>query len=194
MAGALQDFDVKVAGRAALDLGSHEGGFADSLLQAGAASVTAVDTAYGILNWNIRNDERVIVMERTNALKASFDRVFDIITIDLGWTPQKLILPRALEWAAPGADVLSLVKPQYEWHEPPGEFDGVVAAADALPDILKELLEDLHGEGVFVSAISASPLPGKKGNREFFCLLTTRRRAGGGDLETMIARAITQVY
>ena len=90
--------------------------------------------------------------------------------------------------------LIALVKPQYEWHEPPGDFDGVVAAADALPDILKKLLEDLHGEGVFASAVSASPLPGTKGNREFFCLLTTRRREAAGDLETMIARAITQVY
>jgi 23S rRNA (cytidine1920-2'-O)/16S rRNA (cytidine1409-2'-O)-methyltransferase len=90
--------------------------------------------------------------------------------------------------------LIALVKPQYEWHETPADFDGLVKPRPALTEILKKLLQDLHGEGVFVSKIAASRLPGKKGNREFFCLVTTHRDGTGEDLERMIAQAVDQLH
>jgi 23S rRNA (cytidine1920-2'-O)/16S rRNA (cytidine1409-2'-O)-methyltransferase len=90
--------------------------------------------------------------------------------------------------------LIALVKPQYEWRGPPADFDGVVTGRPALPGILKELLQDLQKEGAFVSRIAASQLTGRKGNREFFCLLNAVRPEGGGDLESMIAQAVEQLY
>ncbi len=96
---ALDEFHVDVTGLACADLGCSTGGFTDCLLQAGAAKVFAVDTAYGELAWKLRKDPRVVVMERTNALHAPppEDRV-DLVVVDLGWTPQKAVIPVALKW------------------------------------------------------------------------------------------------
>jgi len=164
--GAIKHFGVAVAGRDALDLGSHKGGFADCLLRFGARTVTVVDTAYGVLDYKLREDERVIVHERTNALTARFDRTWDIITIDLGWTPQRLILPRAMLWAAPGAHVLSLVKPQYEAEKK--QLRRGVVPEEQLEPILRQTLEDLARCGIEPAGFMRSPVPGRGGNVEFF--------------------------
>jgi len=164
--GALRHFGVQVAGRDALDLGTHKGGFADCLLSFGAASLTVVDTAYGILDWKIRNDPRVTVLERTNALTARMEGPFDLITIDLGWTPQRLILPRALEWAGPRADVLSLVKPQYE--TAPSRLKRGVLPPDKAEETLLGTIDILERMGVHIEGWVRSCLPGKAGNTEYF--------------------------
>ena len=164
--GAIKHFGITVSGRDALDLGSHEGGFADCLLRFGARTVTTVDTAYGILDYKLRTDERVIIHERTNALKARFDRTWEIITIDLGWTPQRLILPRALRWAAPGADVLSLVKPQYEAEKK--QLRRGVVPEKLLETILRQTFEEIARLDIKPVGSMRSPLRGSGGNTEFF--------------------------
>src|SRR5690606_889075 len=119
---ALETFGISVQVKTCADFGCSTGGFVDVLLRRGAARVFAVDTAYGQLDYRLRVDPRVVVMERTNALHAVLperhaDAKIDAISIDLGWTPQDKAIPAALRWLRtddPDARIVSLVKPQYE--------------------------------------------------------------------------------
>jgi 23S rRNA (cytidine1920-2'-O)/16S rRNA (cytidine1409-2'-O)-methyltransferase len=115
---ALDVFAIDVRGFACVDLGCSTGGFTDCLVQAGAACVVAVDTAYGELAWKLRQDPRVVVMERTNALHAvppqELNGGVDLAVADIGWTPQRLVIPAALKWLKPGGRIITLIKPHYE--------------------------------------------------------------------------------
>lgn len=122
---ALTHFQLNTQGLTAADFGCSTGGFTDCLLQHGAAKVYALDTAYGILAWKLRNDKRIIVMERTNCLHApppsevSAHGGVDLIVIDASWTPQRLVIPAALTWLkhSPDARIISLIKPHYEYKD-----------------------------------------------------------------------------
>jgi len=163
---ALRRFHVEAAGKAAADLGSHIGGFVDCLLQNGAARVYSVDTSYGTLAWKLRQDARVVVMERVNALHVELPEKVDLITIDVGWTRQHLILPHAVALAKSGGTVLSLLKPQYE--AKPGEVTRGVLAPERARELAERVIENLGTIGVRVAEWAESPIEGGKGNREFF--------------------------
>jgi 23S rRNA (cytidine1920-2'-O)/16S rRNA (cytidine1409-2'-O)-methyltransferase len=183
---ALDFFGIDPAGAPCADLGCHVGGFTDCLLKAGAASVFAVDTGYGVLDYRLRVDPRVTVMERTNALHAEppRDRAVRIVVIDLGWTPQRLCLPVAARWAAtggPGARVLTLIKPQYEAREvlggaPPGVLEESVSW-----DVARAVVARIPAMGFTVLGFTRSPIQGgqtrgvRTGNTEFFALLAPTR-------------------
>ena len=111
---ALRHFAVDVAACVCADLGSHVGGFVDCLLRRGAVRVYSVDTAYGILAWKLRKDPRVTVLERTNAMHLTLPETIELITVDVGWTPQSKILPNVAPMLASDARVITLVKPHYE--------------------------------------------------------------------------------
>src|SRR5215218_2583008 len=100
---ALDHFKIEVAGRTCADLGSNVGGFVDCLLQRGAARVYAVEKGYGVLEWKLRKDSRVVVMERTNAMHVELPEPVSLVTIDVAWTKQKHILPAARRVLAPRA-------------------------------------------------------------------------------------------
>src|ERR1700676_2934171 len=110
---ALTAFALDVRALTCADLGSNTGGFVDCLLQRGAARVYAIDTGYGALDWKLRKDPRVIVMERTNAMHAELPEEEDLITLDASWTRQRHILPAARRMAADDAIVVTLIKPHY---------------------------------------------------------------------------------
>lgn len=114
LAAALETFDISVDGATAADLGAASGGFVDVLLRRGARHVYAVEKGYGRLDWNLRNDNRVTVLERADATRVHLPEMCDIATIDVGFTRQTAILPHALELVRPGAPIVSLLKPQYE--------------------------------------------------------------------------------
>lgn len=99
-------------------MGASTGGFTDCLLQHGAAKVYAVDTAYGILDWRLRQNSRVVVMERTNVLHLELPEPVGLVTIDVGWTPQRLILPRAFFLVKSSGRIITLIKPHYEARKP----------------------------------------------------------------------------
>ena len=101
LAAALDRFGLDVTGLVCADLGSHVGGFVDCLLRRGAARVHSVDTAYGTLAWKLRRDSRVVVYERTNAMHVSLPEPVDLVTIDVGWTPQVRILPNVARLVTP---------------------------------------------------------------------------------------------
>lgn len=183
---ALTRFEVDVTGLRCADLGCSTGGFTDCLLQAGAARVTSIDTAYGQFAWKLRNDQRVRLRERTNALHAtpasSDDRV-DLVVIDLGWTPQRLCLPVAMKWLRPTdelttpARIISLIKPHYEL-EPSekGLLTRGVLAAEEGERVTRRVLELMPSLGLRVLGCVRSPIDGsaekKQGNAEWLALLT----------------------
>lgn len=165
LAAGLAAFQIDVAGLDCLDLGCHIGGFVDCLLQRGAARVTAVDPGYGVLHTRLRTDPRVVVCERTNALKYVSPALVDLVTIDAGWTPQRLILPAARRCVKPDGRVISLVKPQYEC---PAEWrPGGVVIAERLSAVLDLVRSDLRALRWAVIGEIMSPIAGHGGNREF---------------------------
>jgi 23S rRNA (cytidine1920-2'-O)/16S rRNA (cytidine1409-2'-O)-methyltransferase len=111
---ALATFAIDVAGKTCADLGSNTGGFTDCMLKRGASKVYAIDTGYGVLDWKLRKDPRVVVMERTNAMHAVLPEPVSIVTIDVAWTKQQHILPAARRMVSDDGDVISLIKPHYE--------------------------------------------------------------------------------
>jgi 23S rRNA (cytidine1920-2'-O)/16S rRNA (cytidine1409-2'-O)-methyltransferase len=161
---ALRAFGIQVAGATAADLGSHQGGFVDCLLQHGAGRVYSVDTSYGTLAWTLRQDPRVVVMERTNALHVELPEAVDLVTIDVAWTRQELILPHALELVRPSGAVLSLLKPQYE----AGRDRAGVLTPEEARSVAGQVVERLRANGVSVAEWAESPVKGGKGNTEFF--------------------------
>src|SRR3954447_21032229 len=129
---ALAEFNLNVTGLVCADLGSNTGGFVDCLLQRGAAKVYAIDTGYGALEWKLRKDPRVVVMERTNAIHATLLEPVQLITIDVAWTRQRIILPAAARMLGGGDDgaVVTLIKPHYEAN--PSLLRGGVLPAEQL--------------------------------------------------------------
>lgn len=176
---ALDHFHIDPAGLVCADLGASTGGFTDCLLRAGAARVYAVDTAYGQLAWKLRNDPRVVVMERTNALHAEppADGV-DLAVIDLGWTRQSLAVPAAVRWLRPGGRIITLIKPHYEIDR--ADF-ARLARHGVLPDdeaerIVNQVVHGLRAAGHAVAALTRSPVRGgskrSTGNAEWLALIT----------------------
>jgi 23S rRNA (cytidine1920-2'-O)/16S rRNA (cytidine1409-2'-O)-methyltransferase len=172
---ALDTFGVDPRGLACADLGCNVGGFADCLLRAGASRVYAVDTGYGVLAWSLRNDARVVVMERTNALHAAPPvGGVDLVVIDLGWTPQRLCIPAALRWLRAGGAgrIITLIKPQYEQA---GPRRAAVLDDEKAAQIVAGVLGAMPALGVRVLAHAPSPIrggaSGRAGNPEHLALL-----------------------
>lgn len=165
---ALDAFEISVAGLVCADFGCNVGGFVDCLLQRGAAKVYAVDTGYGALAWKLRKDPRVVVMERTNALHAEPPEAVDLVTVDVAWTPQRLILPAAARWLRPGGSVVSLLKPHYEASAAqPGRAKAHVLSAEQACRQCLATTSQLAEMGWRLRALCESPLAGGGGNVEF---------------------------
>jgi 23S rRNA (cytidine1920-2'-O)/16S rRNA (cytidine1409-2'-O)-methyltransferase len=173
---ALSHFDLAVTGKTCADFGSNTGGFVDCLLRRGAARIYAIDTGYGALDWKLRNDPRVIVMERTNAIHVSLPAPVQLVTIDVAWTKQRVILPPAMRVLAPDGQVVTLIKPHYE--APPKLLRKGVLPADELPGILKKVNNDIRATGFEIVGSVPSPIKGAKGNVEMLAHLVRARPAG----------------
>jgi len=170
---ALGAFGINPTGWICADLGSHQGGFVDCLLQHGAAKVYSVDTAYGTLAWKLRKDPRVVVMERTNAMHVTLPEPVDLVTIDVGWTQQRHVLPAAAKLLKPGAPILSLVKPQYEAGEEERK-DGVVPEQNLEP-VLARVRMHIDAAGLAIRGEVRSPILGGGGNVEYLFLLAAKQ-------------------
>ncbi len=172
LAAALRAFEVNPASWVCADFGSHVGGFVDCLLQHGAGRVYAVEPGYGVLDYRLRNDPRVVVCERTNALEFACPEPCHLVTIDVGWTQQRLILPAARRCLKPEAGrVVTLVKPQYE--APQNWLRGGVLPAECLEQVLETCRADVRELGWQIAGETESPLTGHGGNVECLWLLRT---------------------
>lgn len=167
LAAALDAFGIGPSGRVCADLGSHTGGFVDCLLHRGAARVYAVDTAYGTLAWKLRRDPRVVVCERKNALHFAPPEPVSLVTIDVGWTRQRLILEsarRMLDPAHPDSAIVTLIKPHYEAARE--HLVGGVLTDAWFETTMNSVLESLSQLGLRLIATVESPIRGHGGNRE----------------------------
>lgn len=168
---ALAEFKVDVKDLICADFGSSTGGFVDCLIQDGARKVYSVDTAYGELAWNLRNNKKVVVLERTNALHVEIPEKVDLITIDAGWTKQELIIPSALKNLKPDGTIISLIKPHYEANR--DQLDKGKVKEEFLETIISDVTKQIESLGIKIINIIESPIEGKRGgNKEFFILIT----------------------
>jgi 23S rRNA (cytidine1920-2'-O)/16S rRNA (cytidine1409-2'-O)-methyltransferase len=171
---ALTGYRIDAAGRVCLDVGASTGGFTDCLLQRGASRVYAVDVGYGQMAWKLRQDPRVIVIERTNIRYMSPDALpepVDLVTIDASFISLKIVVPAVLRFLKPEGMLLSLIKPQFEVGKGLVGKGGVVSDPARHAQVIDELGCFFAGLGLRCSEALPSPVLGPKGNREFFMLL-----------------------
>lgn len=166
---ALTTFGVDVTGLTCADLGCNAGGFTDCLLRHGAAKVYAVDTGYGALDWKLRKDPRVVVMERTNAMHVVLPEPAAFVCIDVAWTRQRRILPAARRLLAGGGTVVTLIKPHYE-ADKAWLVKGVLPA-DRVDAVVEAVRADVAAAGFDVVGLTRSPILGGQGNTEVLARL-----------------------
>jgi 23S rRNA (cytidine1920-2'-O)/16S rRNA (cytidine1409-2'-O)-methyltransferase len=177
LAHALRAFNIDVTARRALDIGASTGGFTDALLQRGAASVIALDVGRGQLDWRLRNDPRVIVREGVNARALTSHHVpymVDVITIDVSFISLRHILPALRTFTTPYADIVPLVKPQFEAGREDVGKHGLVTDPDVHEAVLARVTADASASGFDRIGMTPSPITGATGNQEFFLHLKPR--------------------
>ena len=186
---ALDELGLDVAGRVVLDIGSSTGGFTDCVLQRGASRVYAVDVGKGQLEWKLRNDARVVVMEGVNAREGiALPEPIDLIVADVSFISLRLALTPSLAHLRPGGDVVALVKPQFEAGREAVGRGGIVRDVAARAGSVVAVAEHLADAGVPVIAVVPSRLPGREGNREIF--VHAKSGAGGMSGEALRIAAL----
>lgn len=175
LAAGLDTFKIEPSGLICADIGASTGGFTDCLLQHGATKVYAIDVGYGQLAWSLRQDSRVIVMERTNArhlTPAMFSDPIQLAVIDAAFISLKLLLPPLLPLFNPlPIAILALIKPQFEV-ERGATVNGVVSDPTLHQQVIEDIQNFCHGLGLIDHGVTDSPLLGPKGNKEFLIYLT----------------------
>jgi len=181
LAHALDVFAIDVTGQLGLDIGASTGGFTDVMLQRGAARVVALDVGHGQLDWKIRSDPRVVTIERVNARSLKPTdlpgdlRQFDIVTIDVSFISLRHILPVLPAVLAPNANVIALVKPQFEARREEVGKGGIIRDEAVHRRVVEEVIAAADALGLASAGLIDSPITGMEGNREFLLRL---RRAG----------------
>jgi 23S rRNA (cytidine1920-2'-O)/16S rRNA (cytidine1409-2'-O)-methyltransferase len=173
LAHALDEFGLSPAGKAVLDIGASTGGFTDVLLQRGAAVVVALDVGHGQLDWKLRNDPRVVVLERTNARTLTPEqlpervRQFAMVTVDVSFISLRQILPVIPPLLEPGGDVITLVKPQFEAGREDVGKGGIVRDVEVQQRVVEAVTTAAAQLGLTRAGLIESPITGMEGNREF---------------------------
>lgn len=171
---ALREFAIDVRGKTAIDIGASTGGFTDCLLQHGAEKIYAVDVGYGQIHWRLRQDERVVNLERTNIRYLGRDalpKLVDIAVIDVSFISLKMVIPKVLEFLSPDGILVALVKPQFEVGKGEVGKGGIVRDEEKHRRVLDDLGQFVGGLGLGIIGIDESPILGAKGNREFLMAL-----------------------
>ena len=179
LAGALDSFDVDVRGKMALDIGASTGGFTDCLLQHGATEVFAVDVGHGQLAWKLRNDPRVVVIEKVNARFLSREHVpkdVDLCVIDVSFISLTLILPPAFELVTANGMILALIKPQFELERKDVSRGGIVRDPALHEKAQQKIVKFVEQAKNHVVGLVPSTITGADGNQEFFICI--RKRSG----------------
>ena len=176
---ALQHFQLDVCGLICLDVGASTGGFTDCLIARGAQRVYAVDVGYGQLAWKLRQNPRVVVIERTNIRKMSPDTIaepIDLITIDVSFISLKIVVPAVIKFLKDSAEprILALIKPQFEVGKGQVGKGGVVRDPVQHERVIEDLTSFFTENGLLCESVFPSPLLGPKGNREFFISLKNK--------------------
>ena len=176
---ALEHFNIDVRGKRALDIGASTGGFTDCMLQRGAEKVYAVDVGHGQLDWKLRNDPRVIVLEKINARSLSCEHIpepVDVCVIDVSFISLTLILPNAFDLITSTGVILALIKPQFELQRSEVGKGGIVRDQDLHQKAQDKIVAFVTHLGHSVTGIVPSAVKGTDGNQEFFACM--RKRLG----------------
>ncbi len=181
---ALKAFSIDVKGRTALDVGSSTGGFTDCLLQNGAEKVYAIDVGYGILDWKLRKDPRVKVLERTNVRYLTLDQLYssgspavsrepsaNLAVIDVSFISLTIVLPVVWTLLADKAEVIALIKPQFEAKRDDVERGGIVRSEGVRSAVVERIKAKAEGIGFTVKGLIESPITGADGNVEYLIYL-----------------------
>lgn len=195
LAKALEVFGYDVGGLTVCDIGASNGGFTDCLLQNGAAHVFSVDVAYGILAWELRNDSRVTVMERTNARRLTAEQlgtVCDLATADVSFISLSKIFPAIRDILKPDGACICLIKPQFEAQPRQLGKNGVLKDPADLPPLLSGLFDAATDNGLYLRDLTVSPIHGTNGNVEYLAYFGTDSTLDAAAREALIARAVAQ--
>lgn len=195
LAAAIEAFNVDPSGKVCADVGASTGGFTDCLLQNGAAKVYAIDVGYGVLYWKLRQDPRVVVMERTNArYLQSLPEPVGLVTIDASFISLSLLLPAVREWFKDvKGEAIALIKPQFEaGRKAAAVHAGVIKDESVHERVLAETLASAQALGFYPVGLIPSPIKGPKGNIEFLVNLWLIEPQDHVDLQELIANALKE--
>ncbi len=176
---AIEEFGISVKDKTAVDIGASTGGFTDCLLQYGAKKVYAVDVGYGQFHWRLRNDRRVVLLEKTNIRYLDTDSIperADIVVIDVSFISLLKVMPKALELLRPGGEIIALIKPQFEAGKGEVGKGGVVRDEAKRLEIVEMIKRESEDAGLDVRGTTASPVRVPKGNVEFLIYLVKKTR------------------
>lgn len=193
--GALDAFGVPVAGRRCLDAGASTGGFTDVLLRNGAAEVVAADVGRGLLDWRLRTDPRVVVLDKTNVRALTPEQTggrVDLVVADLSFISLRLVLPALLDCANQDADLLPMIKPQFEVGKERLGSGGVVRDPALRAEAVLGVLTAAGGFGLTAHGVVASPLPGPAGNVEYFAWLRRGESVDHEQVAMLVDRAVRE--
>ena len=171
---ALREFRVEVGRKTVIDVGASTGGFTDCLLKQGAAKVYAVDVGYGQLAWKLREDPRVVCLDKTNIRYLSPEKItepVDLAVIDTSFISLEKVLPKVSELLRESGEIVALIKPQFEVGKGQVGKGGIVRDADKQQDVVRRISGFAKKIGLFTAGVIESPIPGQKGNKEFFIYL-----------------------
>lgn len=196
LAGALADFNFDPTGRICADVGASTGGFTDCLIQAGAEKVYAIDVGYGQLDYTLRQNPRVVVMERQNARHiTTLPDPINLVVIDASFISLRLLLPVIKGWLMPEADIIALVKPQFEAGKSDVGKGGVVKDPEIHERVLADMLQFGLEAGFTIQGLTLSPLKGPAGNIEFLLWLKQGDApTAPPELDTLIKHALSLVH
>ena len=190
---ALKVFPIDPAGKLCIDCGASTGGFTDVLLQHGAARVYAVDVGYGQLAWKLRGDERVVNLERTNLRYITPEQIpekLDLAVMDVSFISIRLVLPAVKELLKDGADLVCLIKPQFEAGREEVGKKGVVRDENVHREVVRAILDFAPTIGLSVAGLDYSPIKGPEGNIEYICHMVKRPGCGAAiDVGAVVARS-----
>ncbi|HDH06407.1 MAG TPA: TlyA family RNA methyltransferase [Nitrospirae bacterium] len=171
---AIKYLDIEIKGKTAMDVGASTGGFTDCLLQHGAKKIYAIDVGYGQFSWILRNDDKIVLLEKTNIRHLDHDLVFDeidIATIDVSFISLLKVLPKVSEFLNPSGTIVALIKPQFEAGRKDVGKGGVIRSEKKRLEIVEMIKNESEEIGFNVIGITKSPLKGPKGNVEYFIYL-----------------------
>ena len=194
---AVENWGIRLDDKVCMDIGSSTGGFTDCMLQNGAKKVYSVDVGYGQLDWKLRNDERVKVMERTNIRNVKPDDLEDRIqffSIDVSFISLRLVLPKLTELGDSSFECIALVKPQFEVGRDVVGKNGVVRDPAKHLKAVRKCADYAIEAGLYLTGIDYSPIKGPKGNIEFLMLLSSNREKNIEDLENALEDVVNNAH
>lgn len=198
LAKAIKEFGISMKDKIALDIGASTGGFTDCMLQNGAKKVVAIDVGYGQLAWELRNDPRVVCMERTNIRYVKPEDIgflAQFASIDVSFISLTKVLPAALDLLMDEAELVCLIKPQFEAGREKVGKHGVVRDSNVHIEVIEKIINFVSEKGLFVRALSFSPIKGPEGNIEYLLYISKQQGNYSADmLEELINNTVTNAH